>query len=282
MCKDRSVSVHEFSAVMPGVGLLAGARASHNHPANLPRSSDRAFLGEMTVYPIISPAQRRSLAAAIICTSTVGTTMGLTWPLLSLILHHQGVDSALIGLSAASQSLAILLAAPFAPGIIKRYGMVHTIGGCIVVVLAALLLLPILENVEAWFPIRFTLGAGVAILQIASQTWVNQIAPDHIRGKIIGLFGLLWAGGFAAGPLAIRVTGIEGWPPFVIAICLTAGAALPLFFASETIPGEPDQAAEKRLLDVLRVGGSAVAASVVLGVLDSINDSFLPLYGLRN
>jgi MFS family permease len=212
----------------------------------------------------------------------VGTTMGLTWPLLSLILHHQGVESALIGLSSASQSLAVLVVSPFAPRVINRYGMVKTISGCIAVILAALFLLPILENVQAWFPIRFVLGAGVAILLIASQTWVNQIAPDHTRGKIIGLFGLLWAGGFAAGPLAIRFIGIEGWPPFLIAIGLTAAAALPLLFASNTKSAEPHHIAKKGLLTVLRIGGPAIAASVVLGVLDSVNDSFLPLYGLRN
>jgi MFS family permease len=236
----------------------------------------------MIVYLPISSAQRRNLAAAIICTSTVGTTMGLTWPLLALILDHQGIDSALIGLSAASQSLAVLVVSPLAPSLINRYGMVHTIGWCIAVILAALLLLPTLENVEAWFPIRFALGAGVAILQIASQTWVNQIAPDHIRGKIIGLFGLLWAGGFAAGPLAIRFTGIEGWPPFVIALCLTAVAALPLLFASETMSAERSYFPKSGLLTVFCVGGAAIAASAVLGILDSANDSFLPLYGLKN
>src|SRR5260370_3077196 len=111
----------------------------------------------MIVYPPISSAQRRNLAAAIICTSTVGTTMGLTWPVLSLILHHRGIDSAVIGLSAASQSLAVLVVSPFAPHVINRYGMVSTIGSCVAVILTALVLLRILEDVLLWYPIRFTL-----------------------------------------------------------------------------------------------------------------------------
>jgi MFS family permease len=160
--------------------------------------------------------------------------------------------------------------------------MVKAIRGCIAVILAALLLLPIFENIQAWFPIRFALGAGATILVIASQTWVNRIVPDHARGKIIGLFGLLWTAGFAAGPLALRITGIVGWPPFLVAIGLAAAATLPLLFASNTLSTEPPRIAKKGLLTVLRIGGPAIGASMVLGVLDSVSDSFLPLYGLRN
>jgi hypothetical protein len=70
----------------------------------------------MTAEAIITSDQRRSLAAAIVCTSAVGTTMGLMWPLLSLILDGQGVDGRMIGLSSATQSLAGWRSPPSFPG----------------------------------------------------------------------------------------------------------------------------------------------------------------------
>jgi predicted MFS family arabinose efflux permease len=77
----------------------------------------------MTAEAIVSPDRRRSLAAAIFCTSVVGTTMGLISPLLSLILDRHGIDGQTIGFNAASQSLAGLAVSPFAPALISRFGM---------------------------------------------------------------------------------------------------------------------------------------------------------------
>ena len=230
----------------------------------------------------LSTEHRRSLMAAIVCTSAVGTTMGMMWPLLALILDRQGVDSALIGLSSATQSLATLVVSPFASLLIMRAGMVRCAGGCILLILITIALLPIFETVQAWFAIRFALGAGTVVLFICTQIWVSQIAPELIRGRIVGIFGFLWSAGFAAGPLVIQVTGIEGWAPFAAAILLVAMAGLPLLLAPQISDGSGRVYFRREMLAMLRLGGAAVSASLVQGLLDSITDSFLPIYGLLN
>ena len=235
----------------------------------------------MTAEAIITSDQRRSLAAAIICTSAVGTTMGLMWPLLSLILDGQGVDGRLIGLSSATQSLAGLVMSPFVPWLISLFGMRRTAGGCILVILAALAFLHLFENVYPWFAIRLVLGAAVTTLFLCTQTWVNRLAPDHARGRIIGIYGFLWSAGFGMGPLIIRIAGAGGWPPFLIAILLVALAGIPLLLAAEPEvlvyrPGLP------RLPPLLSLAGVALAASLFQGTMDATGDSFFPLFGLRN
>jgi MFS family permease len=143
--------------------------------------------------------RRRSFAAATGCTAIAGMAMGITWPLLALILDRQGVSESLIGLSSASQSLAVFVAAPLVPRLLRRLGLAGCVLGSIGLVGAMMLLLPATSNVHAWFPIRFLLGAGATTLFIATQTWVNAIAADESRGRTIGIFGLLWSAGFAAG-----------------------------------------------------------------------------------
>ena len=62
--------------------------------------------------------RRRGVAAATGCISIVGLMTGLVWPLLSLRLDAQGVDSRLIGLNSAIHALAIVVGslAGAAPG----------------------------------------------------------------------------------------------------------------------------------------------------------------------
>jgi len=235
-----------------------------------------------TTDPGLGPTERMSLAAAIICTSAVGTTAGLMWPLLSLILDARGVGSGIIGLSSAAQSLATIAVSPFAWRLTERLGMVRSAASCIIVILLALALLRLFTHVNAWFALRFLLGAATSTLFICTQTWVNQMAPDRVRGRIIGIFGFLWSAGFGAGPLVIRLTGIEGWPPFLAALALVAFAGVPLLFAGETTATVGRVHFGFRGLAALGPGLAAVVASLVQGVLDSVTDSFLPLYGLRS
>lgn len=104
----------------------------------LPRTSasarTRAKLGrarsaEVTEMTLTAAERRRGVAEATGCISIVGRMTGLAWPLLSLRLDAQGVDSRLIGRSA-----------------------VHALAGS--------------------------------------------------RGRIVGIFGFVWSGCFAAGPLS--------------------------------------------------------------------------------
>jgi MFS family permease len=232
--------------------------------------------------PTITASERRlSLAAAICCTAVAGIAMGLTWPLLALILKHQGVTSSMIGLSSATQSLAVFLVAPAAPRLIVRFGLVPIILACVAVTLATLLLLPAFPDVHAWFPIRLALGAGTMTLFVATETWVSQIAPEGSRGRVIGLFGLLWSAGFAAGPMVIGVTGIQGWPPFLVAAALVALAALPLPFVHNLAPAVTARSA-RRVWPFLQLAPAALLAAPMLGAVDYSLDSFLPVYGLSH
>lgn len=232
--------------------------------------------------PILSAQQRRTLIAATICTSAVGTTMGLMWPLLALILDHRGAGSELIGLSSASQALGALAGPLIALPAMRHLGVVKCAGSCIFGILLSLLLLKVCDNALAWFVIRFGLGTAATILFSCTQTWVNQIVPDQIRGRVIGIFGLLWSAGFGAGPLIIRFSGIEGWAPFLAAMLLVAIAGLPLLGASEKSSTASDPLSLAMVVPILRLGAVVMAASVVQGLLDSIIDSFLPIYGLRH
>ena len=233
----------------------------------------------MAEFTLTDAQRRRSITVVIITVSIVAVTLGLTWPLLSLILEARGVGAAMIGISSASQTLAILFIMPLAPRILARFGTIRLIRAAIAVIIVALLLLPAVPNVYAWFPIRFVLGAAIEILLIACDVWVNQVAQEKTRGRIIGIYGFVLGGGFAVGPLIINMTGIEGWAPFLTGAVIVGLAALPLTWARGLTP--PIEGRSKgRLLYYLRIAPTLMLAGLMYGLVDSTILSFLPIYGL--
>ncbi len=235
----------------------------------------------MSLQSLTAAERRRSLAAAIGSTSTVGLTMGLTWPLLSLILEEQGTDSRLIGLSAATQSLAIVAFSPFAPRLMARLGVYRSIIASVAVAMATLLLLAMSRNVYVWFPIRFLLGAATTVVFIAGETWVVQLATDRTRGRVVGLLGLVWSVAFGAGPLILSVVGTEGWTPFLIGLVALMFSALPLAFAADLAP-EFGSGGNLRLRAAFNIIPATLLAGAALAIFDNVNDSFVPIYVLRN
>ncbi len=233
----------------------------------------------MTEFNLTDGQRRRSITVVIITVSIVAVTLGLTWPLLSLILEARGVSATVIGLSTATQTLAVLLIMPLAPWLLVRFGTIRLIRVSIGIMIIALLLLPAIPNVYAWFPIRFLLGMAIEVLLIACDVWVNQVVEEKTRGRVIGIYGFVLTGGFAVGPLIINVTGIEGWAPFIAGAVIIGLGALPLAWAHGLTPpieGRP----KGRLLYYLRIAPTLMVAGLMYGLVDSSILSFLPIYGL--
>ncbi len=113
--------------------------------------------------------RRRSLTAVITCMTLVGITVGLTFPLLSLILEGRGYSHTLIGVNAAMPAIAMLVLSPMLPRVIAKTGLKPFLIGCAIIEGALILGLKAFDNLPAWFALRFLMGATSAGLFIAGE-----------------------------------------------------------------------------------------------------------------
>ena len=222
----------------------------------------------------------RGIIACIASTIAVTVTMGLTLPYLALVLEHQGVDPWLNGLSAAVQMVAVMFLAFLGPRLMGRYGTKRVIAGGLAGVALSLALLPAFPNVWIWFPIRFLLGLSAELVWTAGDVWINQLAPEEKRGRIIGITGFFQHGGFAVGPLLLGVLGTDTWWPLYIGTAIVLLGLAPLLIAGPAIrAGHGD--ARARILHFLKIAPGLMIAGLMFGLIDSATLSLLPVYGLR-
>ncbi len=221
---------------------------------------------------------RRNLIAVMI--TMAGATLGYSFilPLLSLILERQGTSSTLIGLSVAGEAVAVFLVAPFAPRLLARLGPVQTMILAIAMRLVTFLLLPIFPNVWAWFPLRMLGGAGASLMWIVSEAWINQTVDDRNRGRMLSLYTMALAFGYALGPLVLVQTGSEGWLPFIAGAAImvaSAGGALIASGVAPTLGGR----ASARISSVFRLAPLIMMCCFVTAAADTTLVALLPLYG---
>jgi MFS family permease len=222
----------------------------------------------------------RAMAICVMSTVSVTVTMGITLPYLALVLDGWGVDPWINGLSAASQMVAVLFLALLGPRLMARLGTKKVIGFGLAGVALSLVLLPIFPNVWIWFPIRFLLGLSSELVWTAGDVWINQLAPEKKRGRIIGLTGFFQHGGFAVGPILLAFMGTQTWWPLYIGIVIVMMGLLPLGLTGPAATfGQHESSA--RILHFLKVAPGLMIAGFMFGLIDSATLSLLPVYGLR-
>ncbi len=224
--------------------------------------------------------RNKSLAAVIASMVIVNLVYGLTLPLLSLVLDAQGVSKTAIGLSIVIQASAGVLIAPFASRFIVRVGPARIMQLSTLVAASTLILLGTWQNVFAWFPLRFLLGAAAAILWSASEIVINELADDNWRGRIIGVYGSAGAAGFALGPLVLVATGTSGLLPFAVTAGLIILASVPLLWLRNK-PSAATDRSHTSLLRIFRLVPYIMLLNLTYAAAIEAFVAFFPLFGIH-
>ncbi|HEV2649655.1 MAG TPA: MFS transporter, partial [Rhizomicrobium sp.] len=150
--------------------------------------------------------KQASLIAILSACTAFAVGMGLTLPLLSLLLERRGFPGTVNGLNLATAGLAAFIITPNVPRLIRMFGTAGYLSGSLALSAVALLTLYEVPSLWLWFPARFLLSTGLNGLFVASEFWINQLADESNRGRYISYYGVATAGGFGVGPAVIWLT----------------------------------------------------------------------------
>lgn len=226
-----------------------------------------------------APIPYLSLAAAIAAISVAGAGFGHSLPLFSLLLEEYGVGDFEIGLNTGIAAIAALIGAPFYPRMIAKTGLKVFVFLALATMVAPYLLIHAAgENIGLWYPLRFIFVIGGGALFAGSEIWINAVAPDRVRGRVIGLYGTCLALGFALGPLLLKLTGYQGFLPFAVGGAVFASAAIPLAIAAAPAvePHSEGSIFKEMRRDPVLFGSASMFAGVETAML-----VFLPILALE-
>jgi MFS family permease len=223
----------------------------------------------------------RNLLAACTAISVFGFALGMTYPLLSLLLEADGVSTNMIGINSAMMPMGILLFSPILPVLSKRFG--SRVVAIAAAIITALLLLAYkaFDSLEAWFIIRLVQGMSVSTLFVLSEAWIVQYAGQAHRGKVVALYAAVLSASFGAGPALVGWIGIEGWLSFVIGATVVTLSVIPLAMVQESTADEIEETAVSGIFTFAAKAPILLAAVGIFAVFDAATLAFLPLYGLK-
>lgn len=219
-----------------------------------------------------------SIVAILVGISAFGLALGLTYPLVSLLLAGRGVSDTMIGLNAAVMFLGQAIATLGLPWLSARIAPARLIIFGLLVAALSVAALAASEHLAIWFICRFTLGFGVNQVFVLGEVWLNAACPDRLRGRVASLYEMSLAGGFALGPLGIPLFGEAHGLALAIGALLLAVAAF-LFGILSRSSGLVLEAAPKGAIGrFARTAPILVALVATFAFFDATALSVLPVY----
>ncbi|MBN9558978.1 MAG: MFS transporter [Alphaproteobacteria bacterium] len=228
----------------------------------------------------MSAGRRLSLIAILSSVAAYGMGMGLTLPLLSLMLERMGVAGSVNGMNLATAGLAALVVTPFVPGWIRRFGTAEFLAASLVIAAISLIAIYMVPSLWLWFPVRFVLSAALNGLFVVTEYWINRLADEHNRGRFIAVYAICMSGSFGIGPTILQVIGTHGFAPFGMGAALLLLALAPALAARRTAP-QIEERETGSILSVLGLAPVAFTAAFVFGAIDAGMVGLLPVYAVR-
>jgi MFS family permease len=204
--------------------------------------------------------------------------MSFVLPLIPLVIRDAGGSPSAIGQIASVYFLTFTLVTPFVGKWIDKIGSKKIIMTGIFLQTLAILVMVFLPSVWYFYTVRIVHAVGSACLYTPTESAINILSRPERRGSNMGLYALVFAGGFAVGPpIGTWLYTYDKVIPFALcsAVCLAGLVVLWKAYEDVKIPSTSSKVALREFLFVLKL---PMAAALCYAVVEVSMAGFLALY----
>ena len=219
-----------------------------------------------------------AVCAAVI---SIGLALGVTMPLVSLRLEGWGYGSFAIGVMAATPALGVLLGASLAGRLAGYFGTTRLMQLCLLAGALSVALLALVQDYWVWLLLRLLIGVALTVVFILGESWINQLAVEKWRGRLVALYGTGYALSQLCGPLLLTALGTTGDLGFWVGTGLLIGGSLLLLGRSGAPVVDGHSASGRGLVAFCRKLPAIAWAVMLFAAFEAMMLTLLPIYGLR-
>ncbi|MHA6491972.1 MFS transporter [Pseudomonas borbori] len=219
-----------------------------------------------------------AVCAAVI---SIGLALGVTMPLVSLRLEGWGYNAFAIGVMAATPAVGVLLGASLAGRLAGYLGTTRLMQLCLLAGSLSVAMLALVQNYGVWLLLRLLIGVALTMVFILGESWINQLAVEKWRGRLVALYGTGYALSQLCGPLLLTALGTTTDLAFWTGVGLLIGGSLLLLGRTGAPVVNAHNASGRGLLGFCRKLPAIAWAVMLFAAFEAMMLTLLPIYGLR-
>lgn len=231
------------------------------------------------------PALRRDLALA-----TWGLFVGLAFlmlaggifgTLLGVRSERVGLPTAVSSLIAASYYAGFLIGSRLTLTALSKVGHIRVYSALASVLAAAMIGVGISHDAAMWALLRLVTGLCTAGLYVIAESWLNDLATNENRGRLLAVYGVVTIAFFGIGQVLLfnfdplAVTG------FAVAAIITSLAVAPVALSEAAVAPNLLEAEHISLRELARVVPTGVFSCLLVGLAHGALNGMAAVYATR-
>jgi MFS family permease len=231
------------------------------------------------------PSLSRDIALA-----TWGLFVGLAFLLLAAGLFGTllGVRSELIKLPTAVSSLisasyyaGFLVGSRVALSALGRVGHIRVYAALASLLSAAMLAVGLTESAPAWAWLRFVTGLCLAGQYVVAESWLNNLATNENRGRLLAIYAVVTSGAFGIGQVLLFTIDTRAITGFAIASIITSLAVAPVALSEDAVAPLVEKREHISLRDLARLVPTGVFSCLLVGMAHGALTGMAAIYATR-
>jgi len=202
--------------------------------------------------------------------------------LQGLVLSVRGAEEHFsllaLGLIGTGWSVGFVAGSITVPMLVKRVGHIRAYSVMAAIGTITILLNLLMVNDIAWIILRALSGYCFAGAAMIVESWLNEVTENKSRGTIFSLYSAINMAASTVGQLAMALTGVVGFVPFVVGAISFICALLPTALTSKPQP-RPLQSAKLDVRLLYRTSPVAAIAAFAIGMSNGTFGTLAPVYG---
>jgi len=203
---------------------------------------------------------------------------GLQGLLLSVRGAEEHFSLMALGLIGTGWSVGFIAGSITVPMLVQRVGHIRAFSIMAAIGTITILLNLLWINDVSWIVLRAFSGFCFAGAAMIVESWLNEVADNRSRGTIFSIYVTINMAASTIGQLAMSVTGVTGYIPFVVGAISFICAILPSALTSTPQP-RPLSSARLDVVLLYKTSPLAVIASFACGMANGTFGTLAPVYG---
>ena len=210
----------------------------------------------------------------------LGIGNGLGTSLLGIRSTIEDFSSLATGIALAGYYAGFLVGGRIIGGLLANVGHVRVFAGLASLASSAALLHALFLTPTAWFVLRVLSGFCMSGIFITAESWLNNVADNQNRGRILSIYMVMGMGGAAFGQLLISVDNPGGFGLFILVSVLLSISLVPLSL-TRTNPPRVRRRQKANVMAVYRTAPLAIVGATAAGLTHSAILTMGPVYGAQ-
>lgn len=235
-------------------------------------SEQTAVMAEPDV-PVPEPAPRAAAAALLLGFGILMVGNGLGGIVVGVRAELEGFDGTVTGLVMAAYFAGFLLGSRLSARLMGQVGHIRVFAALASVASTAALIHAVAIEPVVWVIARFLTGACMAGLYVVAESWLNDIATNATRGRLLAAYMIVTMMAMAAGQLLLDTADPTGLTLFVVASVLVSLSLVPISLSTTSAPPVlvPEAMSMRELIGLVPTGvvsiiGSGMTAGALMGL----------------